>query len=120
MNRKKLIKILIYAVCFALAGLLFYKTFVPLAPHLWEALKSGDESQIEAFLKESGQFKGLFYLFLSKILYFCTWIRVTYVQYILLNSFTITTASKRATTNIGTAPNMGADFPYLVVVCGEP
>lgn len=64
MNRKKLIKILIYAVCFALAGLLFYKTFVPLAPHLWEALKSGDESQIEAFLKESGQFKGLFYLFL--------------------------------------------------------
>ena len=64
MNKNKLIKALIYIVCFAFAGLLFYKTFVPLAPHLWEALKTGDESQIEAFLKESGELKGLIYLFL--------------------------------------------------------
>lgn len=64
MNKNKIIKFLIYIVCFLVAGLLFYKTFVPLAPHLWEALKSGDETQIEAFLKESGELKGLIYLFL--------------------------------------------------------
>ena len=38
----------------------------------------------------------------------------------LLNGFTITTVSKRATTIIGAAPIQGAGFPYIVVVCGEP
>ena len=42
------------------------------------------------------------------------------LQDILLYSFTITTANERATTIIGAAPNMGAEFPYIVVVCGEP
>lgn len=64
MNKNKIIKLLIYVFCFALAALFFYKAFVPLAPHLWEALKSGDESAIEAFLNENGEAQGLFYLFL--------------------------------------------------------
>ena len=61
---KKLIKALIYVVCFALAILLFYKAFVPMAPGLWQAMKSGDESEIQQFLLQSGSFKGLVYLFL--------------------------------------------------------
>lgn len=64
MNKNKLFKIIIYLICFALAALLFYKAFVPLAPHLWEALKSGDESKIESFLNENGMWQGLIYLFL--------------------------------------------------------
>ena len=52
MNKKKLIKLLIYVVSFLLAALLFYKAFVPLAPSLWEAIKSGDEAEIEAFLAQ--------------------------------------------------------------------
>ncbi len=64
MNKSKVIKIIIYVVSFALAAFLFYKAFVPLAPSLWEALKSGDESAIEEFLSESGIIKGLIYLFL--------------------------------------------------------
>ncbi len=38
----------------------------------------------------------------------------------LLDSFTITTLNRRATTIIGAAPFQGAGFPYIVVVCGEP
>ena len=64
MNKKKLIKLLIYVVSFLLAALLFYKAFVPLAPSLWEAIKSGDEAEIEAFLAQSGKLKGIIYLFL--------------------------------------------------------
>lgn len=64
MKKNKIIKMLIYIFCFVLAALFFYKAFVPLAPHLWEALKSGDESAIEAFLNENGEAQGLFYLFL--------------------------------------------------------
>ncbi len=40
------------------------KAFVPLAPGIWEALKSGDEEQIQSFLTQSGNRKGLIYLFL--------------------------------------------------------
>jgi len=61
---KKYIKALIYVVCFALAILFFYKAFVPMAPGLWEAMKSGDEAKIQEFLMQSGTLKGLVYLFL--------------------------------------------------------
>ena len=64
MVNKKYIKALIYVSCFALAILFFYKAFVPMAPSLWEAMKSGDEAEIQAFLTKSGTFKGLVYLFL--------------------------------------------------------
>lgn len=62
--KKKILKVIIYIVFFVLFILLFYKTFVPLAPGLWNALKSGDEAQIELFLEQSGKWKGLLYLFL--------------------------------------------------------
>ncbi len=61
---KKYIKAIIYIVSFALAALLFYKAFIPMAPGLWEAMKSGDEEQIQTFLMQSGTLKGLIYLFL--------------------------------------------------------
>ena len=61
---KKYIKVIIYIVSFALAALLFYKAFIPMAPGLWEAMKSGDEEQIQTFLMQSGTLKGLIYLFL--------------------------------------------------------
>lgn len=62
--KKKVLKAFIYVIVFAAFILLFYKAFVPLAPGLWAALKSGDEAQIEAFLTQSGKWKGLIYLFL--------------------------------------------------------
>ena len=64
MKNKKAIKALIYIVCFVLAGVLFYKAFVPMAPGLWDAMKSGDEAKIQEFLMQSGTLKGLIYLFL--------------------------------------------------------
>ena len=40
---------------------------------------------------------------------------------ILPNGLSITTREKQGnTTDIGTDPNLGADFPYSVVACGEP
>lgn len=57
-------KIIIYIILFSLTLLLFYKTFVPLAPELWAALKSGNEEKIELFLNQSGKWKGLIYLFM--------------------------------------------------------
>lgn len=62
--KNKIFKALIYVVLFAVAILLFYKAFVPLAPGLWAALKSGDEDEIQLFLAQSGRWKGLIYLFL--------------------------------------------------------
>lgn len=43
------------------------KAFVPLAPGIWEALKSGDEEQIQSFLTQSGNRKGLIYLFPASV-----------------------------------------------------
>ncbi len=52
--------------------------------------------------------------------YFCKRIDDVNPRHIVLNSFTITTVSKEQQLILGMHPNTGADFPYLVVVCGEP
>ena len=40
---------------------------------------------------------------------------------ILPNGLLITTREMQGkTTDVGTDPNLGADFPYSVVACGEP
>lgn len=45
---------------------------------------------------------------------------IIHPRHIVLNSFTITTVSKRANHQYWDCTYTGADFPYLVVVCGEP
>lgn len=39
---------------------------------------------------------------------------------ILLNTLSFTTLRKEQIINIGTVPKTGADFPYLMMACGEP
>ena len=71
-------------------------------------------------LSESCKFS-LFFLFVSKLILIFAPAFSNECKDILPNGLLITTRECRAkTTDIGTDPNLGADFPYSVVACGEP